>query len=128
MGHGPDQWSGASSSPTGGVDQNFGGVSQSSSTQNPTDLNADDYVSSVDTMGLRAQTMNKSNLFVTTHYAGGSVLWFTVQKNRLNKGIGQLSGPSVFQTIHYCRYRYESLHRVSVKVRETNTYPMVSKE
>lgn len=72
LGHGPDQWFGAEFTPTGGVDQNFGGVSQSSSTQNPTDLNADDYVSSVDTMGLRAQNMNKSNLFVTTHYAGGS--------------------------------------------------------
>ncbi len=72
LGHGPDQWFGAEFAPTGGVDQNFGGVSESSATMNPTDLKAADYVSSVDTMGLRAQNMNKSNLFVTTHYAGGS--------------------------------------------------------
>ena len=72
LGHGPDQWFGAEFAPTGGVDQNFGGISESSATQNPTDLNADDYVSSVDTMGLRAQNMNKNNLFVTTLYAGGS--------------------------------------------------------
>jgi|TARA_R110000751_G_scaffold54202_3_gene116698 hypothetical protein len=72
LGHGPDQWFGSEFSPTGGVDQNFGGISESSASMNPTDLSAEDYVSSVDTLGLRAQNMNKSNLFVTTHYAGGS--------------------------------------------------------
>ena len=72
LGHGPDQWFGAEFAPTGGVDQNFGGVSESSATMNPTDMMAADYVSSVDTMGLRAQNMNKSNMFVTTKYAGGN--------------------------------------------------------
>ncbi len=72
LGHGPDQWFGAEFAPTGGVDQNFGGVSESSATMNPTDLKAADYVSSVDTMGLRAQNMSKGNLFVTTKYAGGN--------------------------------------------------------
>tara|TARA_Y100000004_G_scaffold6202_1_gene7137 strand:+ start:448 stop:1479 length:1032 start_codon:yes stop_codon:yes gene_type:complete len=71
LGHGPDQWFGAEFAPTGGVDQNFGGVSESSATMNPTDLKAADFVSAVDTMGLRAQNMNKGNLFVTTKYAGG---------------------------------------------------------
>jgi hypothetical protein len=39
---------------------------------NPTDMKEADYVSSVDTMGLRAQNMSKGNLFVTTKYAGGN--------------------------------------------------------
>ena len=72
LGHGPDQWFGAEFTPTGGLDQNLGGVSESTATMNPTDMKEADYVSSVDTMGLRAQNMNRGNLFVTTKYAGGN--------------------------------------------------------
>jgi hypothetical protein len=78
MGHAPTQWFGAEVeapiSPTGGLDQNFGGgAGEPTTIINPMEQDVTDYVSSVDTMGLRAQNpLGKGNLFVTSMYPGGS--------------------------------------------------------
>ena len=79
MGHAPTQWFGVENieapiSPTGGLDQNLGGSAGEPTTIiNPMELAVGDYVSSVDTMGLRAQNpLGKANLFVTSMYPGGS--------------------------------------------------------
>ena len=54
LGHGVDQNFGSEeiyASPTGGVGQNFGGVAESSTYSNPTEMAVSDYVTAVDTMG-----------------------------------------------------------------------------
>jgi hypothetical protein len=54
LGHGVDQNFGSEqiyASPTGGVGQNFGGLAESSTYSNPTEMALGDYVSAVDTMG-----------------------------------------------------------------------------
>lgn len=80
MGHAPTQWFGGEGdidippiSPTGGVDQDFGGgAGEPSTIINPMEQEVTDYVSSVDTLGLRAMNVKKGNLFVESMYPGGS--------------------------------------------------------
>lgn len=72
LGHGVTQWFGADGiSPTGGVAQSFGGVAQSSSVNYSPQTNVSNYVSSVDTMGVRAMNVNKGSEYTQSVYGKG---------------------------------------------------------
>ena len=72
LGHGVTQWFGADGiSPTGGVSQSFGGVAESSSINHNPQTNVSNYVSSVDTMGVRAMNVNKGSEYTQSVYAKG---------------------------------------------------------
>ena len=72
LGHGAPQWFGADGvSPTGGVSQSYSGVAESSSVNHNPQTNVSNYVSSVDTLGLRAMNVNKSSAYTQSVYAKG---------------------------------------------------------
>jgi|ETNmetMinimDraft_4_1059912.scaffolds.fasta_scaffold04256_5 hypothetical protein len=72
LGHGVTQWFGADGvSPTGGVAQSFGGVAESSSINHNPQTNVSNYVSSVDTMGVRAMNVNKGSEYTQSVYGKG---------------------------------------------------------
>ena len=72
LGHGVTQWFGADGiSPTGGVAQSFGGVAESSSVNHAPQTNVSNYVSSVDTMGVRAMNVNKGSEYTQSVYGKG---------------------------------------------------------
>ncbi len=72
LGHGVTQWFGADGiSATGGVSQSFGGVAESSSVNHNPQTNVSQYVSSVDTMGMRAMNLNKGSPMVQSVYGKG---------------------------------------------------------
>jgi hypothetical protein len=71
MGHGVFQDFGAQEvvTPTGGVDQNFGGsMIESTTVMNPVEMEMADYVSAADTMGLNAQNLGRSNPLTMSTY------------------------------------------------------------
>jgi len=69
LGHGVTQWFGADGiSATGGVSQSFGGVAESSSVNHAPQTNVSQYVSSVDTMGMRAMNVNKGSALTQSAY------------------------------------------------------------
>ena len=58
--------------PTGGVDQNFGGVAQPSTVESPVEEDVGRYINSVDVGGAIAEGLGGRNAFVASRYPGGA--------------------------------------------------------
>ena len=58
--------------PTGGVDQNFGGVAQPSTVESPMEEDVGAYINSVDVGGAIAEGLGGRNAFVASRYPGGA--------------------------------------------------------
>jgi len=58
--------------PTGGVDQNFGGVAQPSTVESPAEEEVGAYINSVDVGGAIAEGLGGRNAFVASRYPGGA--------------------------------------------------------
>jgi hypothetical protein len=58
--------------PTGGVDQNFGGVAQPSTVESPMEEDVGAYINSVDVGGAVAEGLGGRNAFVASRYPGGA--------------------------------------------------------
>jgi hypothetical protein len=58
--------------PTGGVEQNYGGVAQPSTVESPVEEEVGAYINSVDVGGAIAEGLGGRNAFVASRYPGGS--------------------------------------------------------
>ena len=58
--------------PSGGVDQNFGGVAQPSTVESPAEEAVGAYINSVDVGGAIAEGLGGRNAFVASRYPGGA--------------------------------------------------------
>ena len=58
--------------PTGGVDQNYGGVAQPSTIESPVEEDVGRYINSVDVGGAIAEGLGNRNAFVASRYPGGA--------------------------------------------------------